>query len=35
MRAILVDREGLYPAADDRLDDLRGLPRALGLRSTV
>jgi len=31
MRAILVDREGLYPDADDRLDDLRALPRALGL----
>ena len=31
MRAILVDREGLYPDAIDRLDDLRALPRALGL----
>jgi HAD superfamily hydrolase (TIGR01549 family) len=31
MRAILVDREGLYPDAHDRLDDLRSLPRALGL----
>jgi hypothetical protein len=31
MRAILVDREGLYPDADERLDDLGALPRALGL----
>jgi haloacid dehalogenase superfamily, subfamily IA, variant 3 with third motif having DD or ED/haloacid dehalogenase superfamily, subfamily IA, variant 1 with third motif having Dx(3-4)D or Dx(3-4)E len=31
MRAILVDRGGLYPDANDRLDDLRALPRALGL----
>jgi HAD superfamily hydrolase (TIGR01549 family) len=31
MRAILVDREGLYLDADDRLDDLGALPRALGL----
>ena len=31
MRAILVDREGLYPDADDRLDDLTTLPQALGL----
>jgi putative hydrolase of the HAD superfamily len=31
MRAILVDREARYPAADDRLDDLSGLHRALGL----
>jgi putative hydrolase of the HAD superfamily len=30
MRALLVDREGLYPEADDRLDDLSALPRALG-----
>jgi HAD superfamily hydrolase (TIGR01549 family) len=31
MRAILVDRECLYPDADDRLDDLTALPQALGL----
>jgi HAD superfamily hydrolase (TIGR01662 family) len=31
MRAILVDRERLYPDVDERLDDLRALPRALGL----
>jgi HAD superfamily hydrolase (TIGR01549 family) len=31
MRAILVDRECLYPDVDDRLDDLSALPRALGL----
>jgi putative hydrolase of the HAD superfamily len=31
MRAILVDRECRYPDADDRLDDLSALPRALGL----
>ena len=31
MRAILVDRECLYPEADDRLDDLSALPRVLGL----
>jgi HAD superfamily hydrolase (TIGR01549 family) len=31
MRAILVDRECLYPDADDRLDDLTTLPQALGL----
>ena len=31
MRAILVDREGRYPAAPDRLADLRSLPAALGL----
>ena len=31
MRAILVDREGLYPDADDRLDGLHALTRALGL----
>jgi putative hydrolase of the HAD superfamily len=31
MRAILVDREGLYPDADDRLDDLSALSWALGL----
>ena len=31
MRAILVDREGLYPDAEDRLDDLSALSRALGL----
>lgn len=31
MRAFLVDREGLYPEAPDRLDDLFALPAALGL----
>jgi putative hydrolase of the HAD superfamily len=32
MRAVLVDREGRYPDQPDRLDDLRELPAALGLR---
>lgn len=31
MAAILLDREGRYPDANPRLDDLRGLPAALGL----
>jgi putative hydrolase of the HAD superfamily len=31
MRAILVDRQGVHPDAADRLGDLRGLARALGL----
>jgi putative hydrolase of the HAD superfamily len=31
MRAFLVDREGLYPEAEDRLADLFALPPALGL----
>jgi HAD superfamily hydrolase (TIGR01549 family) len=31
MRAVLLDREGLYPGIENRLDDLRGLPAALGL----
>jgi putative hydrolase of the HAD superfamily len=31
MRAILVDREGAYPDGADHLDDLRALPRMLGL----
>jgi putative hydrolase of the HAD superfamily len=31
MTAILLDREGRYPEVDPRLDDLRGLPAALGL----
>jgi FMN phosphatase YigB (HAD superfamily) len=31
MRAILIDREGLYPAASERLDDLGALPAVLGL----
>ena len=31
MRAILVDRYGRYPAFEGRLDDLTGLPAALGL----
>jgi putative hydrolase of the HAD superfamily len=32
MRALLLDREGRHPGAADRLDDLRGVPAALGLR---
>jgi putative hydrolase of the HAD superfamily len=32
MRALLVDREGRHPDAEDRLDDLRAVPAALGLR---
>ncbi len=32
MRAVLVDRDGRYPGVDDRLEDLRALPAALGLR---
>jgi putative hydrolase of the HAD superfamily len=31
MRAILLDREGRYPEAEDSLGDLRELPAALGL----
>jgi putative hydrolase of the HAD superfamily len=31
MRAILIDREGVHPDAADRLTDLRGLARVLGL----
>ena len=31
MKAFLVDREGLYPEAADRLPDLFALPAALGL----
>ena len=31
MKAFLLDREGLYPEAPDRLTDLRALPAALGL----
>jgi HAD superfamily hydrolase (TIGR01549 family) len=31
MRALLLDRQGLYPGIFDRLADLRGLPAALGL----
>jgi putative hydrolase of the HAD superfamily len=33
MRAFLVDREGVYPDAADRLPDLFALPAALGLSS--
>ena len=33
LRAFLLDREGRHPAFDPRLDDLRALPAALGLRS--
>jgi putative hydrolase of the HAD superfamily len=32
MKAFLVDREGLYPEAEERLPDLFALPGALGLR---
>lgn len=32
MRAVLLDREGRYPELAGRLDDLRELPAALGLR---
>jgi putative hydrolase of the HAD superfamily len=32
MRAVLLDREGRYPDRAGRLDDLRELPAALGLR---
>ncbi len=32
MHAILLDREGRYPGVEGRLDDLRELPAALGLR---
>jgi len=31
MRAVLLDREARYPDVEERLDDLRGLPAALGL----
>jgi putative hydrolase of the HAD superfamily len=31
MRAVLLDRDGRYPDVPERLDDLRGLPAALGL----
>jgi putative hydrolase of the HAD superfamily len=31
MRAILVDRDGRYPEIEERLEDLYGLPAALGL----
>ncbi|MGH2996377.1 MAG: HAD family hydrolase, partial [Gaiellaceae bacterium] len=34
MRAFLVDREGLYPDAEERLPDLFALPGALGLSSS-
>ena len=34
MRAFLVDREGLYPDAEDRLPTLLALPAALGLVSS-
>jgi putative hydrolase of the HAD superfamily len=33
MRAVLLDREGRYPEIEGRLDDLRGLPAALGLNT--
>ena len=31
MRAFLIDREGRYPDVEEKLDDLRALPAALGL----
>jgi putative hydrolase of the HAD superfamily len=31
MRAFLIDREGRFPGVDEKLDDLRALPAALGL----
>jgi hypothetical protein len=31
MRAILLDRDGRHPDADDRIDTLLALPAALGL----
>jgi HAD superfamily hydrolase (TIGR01549 family) len=34
MRAFLVDREGVYPDAEDRLPDLFALPAALGVVSS-
>jgi putative hydrolase of the HAD superfamily len=34
MQAFLVDREGLFPEAEDRLPDLFALPAALGLTAT-
>ena len=34
MRAFLVDREGMYPHAEDRLPDLFALPAALGLATS-
>lgn len=33
MRAILLDREGRYPDAEERIDSLLALPAALGLRA--
>ena len=33
MRAILLDRDGLFPDEPDRITDLRALPAALGLTS--
>lgn len=34
MRAFLIDRDDRFPERDDKLDDLRALPAALGLRLT-
>ena len=31
MRAFLIDREGRFPDVEEKLDDLRALPAALGL----
>jgi FMN phosphatase YigB (HAD superfamily) len=33
MRAFLLDRENRFPQIEGRLDDLRELPAALGLRN--
>jgi putative hydrolase of the HAD superfamily len=35
MRAFLIDREGRFPERDDKLDDLRALPAALGLDGSI
>jgi hypothetical protein len=35
MRAFLIDREGRYPEAPDRLQDLWHLPPALGLEPSA
>jgi HAD superfamily hydrolase (TIGR01662 family) len=35
MHAVLVDRLGRYPAFEPRLDDLRALPEAIGLGTTL
>jgi HAD superfamily hydrolase (TIGR01509 family) len=35
MRAILLDRDGLYPGEPDRIDTLLALPAALGLAASM